>query len=221
MIDWSRVDTVLLDMDGTLLDLHFDNHFWLVHLPRSLARHRDVAIHEAERDLFGRMRAVEGTLRWYCLDYWTRELGLEVVALKREISHLIRYRPGAEAFLAALAGAGKRRILVTNAHPDVLELKLERTGLAGHLEAVVSSHRLGRAKEEPAFWTALRNGVRFDPARALLLDDSPAVLRSARAWGLGQMMAIARPDSTRPAREPAGFPILGRFDTVAPLVGAS
>ena len=26
---WRDIDTVLLDMDGTLLDLHYDNHFWL------------------------------------------------------------------------------------------------------------------------------------------------------------------------------------------------
>ena len=27
-IDWTQLDTILLDMDGTLLDLEFDNHFW-------------------------------------------------------------------------------------------------------------------------------------------------------------------------------------------------
>ena len=27
-VDWTEVDHVLLDMDGTLLDLAFDNDFW-------------------------------------------------------------------------------------------------------------------------------------------------------------------------------------------------
>ena len=27
-VDWAQLDTILLDMDGTLLDLAFDNHFW-------------------------------------------------------------------------------------------------------------------------------------------------------------------------------------------------
>ena len=26
MINWQQIDTVFLDMDGTLLDLHFDNY---------------------------------------------------------------------------------------------------------------------------------------------------------------------------------------------------
>lgn len=34
MFNWKTIDTVLLDMDGTLLDLHFDNHFWLSLVPQ-------------------------------------------------------------------------------------------------------------------------------------------------------------------------------------------
>ena len=33
MLNWSKIDTVLLDMDGTLLDLHYDSHFWLNVIP--------------------------------------------------------------------------------------------------------------------------------------------------------------------------------------------
>ena len=32
--DWSCIEVVCLDMDGTVLDLHFDNLFWLEVLPR-------------------------------------------------------------------------------------------------------------------------------------------------------------------------------------------
>ncbi|HNG60363.1 MAG TPA: haloacid dehalogenase, partial [Cellvibrionaceae bacterium] len=37
MIPWQAIDTLLLDMDGTLLDLHYDNYFWLEYLPRAFA----------------------------------------------------------------------------------------------------------------------------------------------------------------------------------------
>ena len=38
MINWKNIDTVLLDMDGTLLDLHFDNHFWQTFVPLRYAQ---------------------------------------------------------------------------------------------------------------------------------------------------------------------------------------
>ena len=42
-LDWTSIDTVLLDMDGTLLDLRFDNWFWQEHVPDAL---REGARHE-------------------------------------------------------------------------------------------------------------------------------------------------------------------------------
>ena len=37
MIDWNAINTVLLDMDGTILDLHFDNYFWKEYVPQKYA----------------------------------------------------------------------------------------------------------------------------------------------------------------------------------------
>ncbi|MBD3650143.1 MAG: GMP/IMP nucleotidase [Alcanivorax sp.] len=217
MIDWDNIDTVLLDMDGTLLDLAFDNWFWQRHVPEQYALSRGLDYAEAERILHDWIESHLGTLNWYCLDFWTRELGMNISALKRAAADRIAVRPGAEAFLAALAGGPKRVIMVTNAHRDALDLKLERTGIDRYFDALVSSHDYGHAKEAQAFWRQLSHSHPFDPARALLVDDSLPVLHSGRLFGLGHLASIRQPDSSLPAREHTDpFPAIDDFLRVLP-----
>ncbi len=204
-LPWTAIDTVLLDMDGTILDLHFDNRFWLEHLPRRYAEVRGLAPEAARAELLARYRAVEGTLAWYCVEHWNRELGLDVVALKRELEHLIGFLPGAVGFLDALRAAGKRVVLATNAHPHSLALKVEKTGLDGHFDALVSSHALRAPKESAAFWQRLEAALGYDPARTLFADDSPRVLEAARAHGrIGHLVAVLHPDTREAAKAPSG-----------------
>jgi HAD superfamily hydrolase (TIGR01509 family) len=200
MIDWTQVDTVFLDMDGTLLDLHFDNHFWLRHVPRRYAERRGLALEQARTELMERYRSVEGTLEWYCVDRWSRELGLDIALLKEEVDHLIAVHPHVPEFLERLAAAGKRRVLVTNAHQKAIALKMERTRLAGHFDRIVCAHELGLPKEHAEFWYRLHAVEPFDPQRTLFVDDSPAVLESAHGYGFRWLVAVLKPDSQRPPR---------------------
>lgn len=215
-IDWDRIDTVLIDLDGTLLDLYFDNHFFHEHLPRHLAARRGVTIEQARADLQRRCRAVEGRLEWYCLDYWQEQLDLDLVEIKREIADLIQWRPHAPAFLDRLAGTGKRRVLATNAHPDSVGVKRSRVPFADRLDALYSAHEFGRPKEDPAFWTRLQAREGFDPARTLFVDDNPRVLASARDWGISELLGIRHPDSRRPPNPLTGFRSVADFHEVAP-----
>ncbi|RMG58724.1 MAG: GMP/IMP nucleotidase [Gammaproteobacteria bacterium] len=203
--DWSAIDQVFLDMDGTLLDLHFDNHFWLEYLPRHYAERHGMDEQQAREELYRRFAAVEGTLDWYCLDYWRRELGVDIVALKHEIRHLIRVHERVIELLDALRARGKRLVLLTNAHRDSLNLKIRETGLDGHFDRVISSHDLGLAKEHPQFWPRLQSVEPFDPARSLLVDDNLSVLQTARAAGIAHLVAVRHPDSQRPERQAEGF----------------
>jgi hypothetical protein len=47
MIDWSEIETVMLDMDGTLLDLSFDNYFWRSVVPEYYGHQKNVSFDEA------------------------------------------------------------------------------------------------------------------------------------------------------------------------------
>lgn len=215
-LPWQEIDTVLLDLDGTLLDLHFDNHFFLRHLPRRLAELRDLHPRHARAELDRGYRAVAGTLDWYCLDYWERRLEVDIVALKQEIGHLVQWRPHAAGFLAALADAGKRRVLATNAHPASIAFKFERIAVGDHLDALYSAHELGAPKEEPEYWHALHERERFDPARTVFFDDNARVLAAARDWGLPHVIGIRHPDSRQPRNPLEGFESVDDFHHIEP-----
>lgn len=209
---WDQIDTVLLDMDGTLLDLRFDNYFWLEVLPERYALRHELSLEAARATLAPRFVAKQGTLDWYCIDFWSRELSLDVAELKRQERAHMRFLPGAERFLQTLHARGLDPVLVTNAHRGVLQIKAEQTGLARYFRRIVSSHDLGVPKERAQFWSLLQAQLGFDPARCLLVDDSAPVLNAARAHGIGHIFAISRPDSTQHARQVEGFTTVERIE---------
>ncbi|HCN64090.1 MAG TPA: GMP/IMP nucleotidase [Pseudomonas sp.] len=210
-LPWRDIDTVLLDMDGTLLDLHYDNHFWLEHLPQRYAELHGISRAMADLELTPLFENNAGQLKWYCLDFWSRELKIPVRELKLETAHLIALRPDADTFLAAIKQAGKRVILITNAHRDSLSLKLERIELAPYFERLISSHDYGFPKESPAFWDALQADIGFDPSRSLFIDDTLPILRSARAFGIGHLLAVKQPDSKKGPKDTEEFAALGDY----------
>jgi len=215
-LDWTTIDTVFLDMDGTLLDLHFDNYFWLEHVPMRFAQANETTVEEAKQELFPRFRKMEGTIEWYCIDYWSNELGLDIAMLKEEVDHLIAVFPHVTDFLDAARTAGKRVVLVTNAHGKSLSLKMNRTQLGGHFDALICSHDFGIPKENPDFWGQLQNKESYQKNTTLLVDDSLAVLRSADNYGIKHLCAIYKPDSKSPEREILEFPAIHSFLEIMP-----
>lgn len=221
MIDWHSVDTVLLDMDGTLLDLHFDNYFWLTHLPRRYAEFHGVDPIQAKTELKGLIESRVGTLQWYCLDHWSELVRMDILALKREIRHKIQVRPHAEAFLQFLKQAEKKVILATNAHRTGLALKLEVSQIDRWLDLVISSHDYQQPKEAEEFWHQLAQAEPFDPQRTLFVDDNITVLRAARNHGIEHLVCITQPDSQKPSTPSGEFLDIVDFDQIIPSHTAS
>jgi len=203
--DWAEIDTVLIDMDGTLLDLSFDNWFWQEYLPHHWGAARGLDPEAAARELHPRFAAARGRLDWYCIDFWSRELGLDLRALTHAAGERVRWIPGAEEFLERLGRLGKGRVLLTNAHPATLAIKDAFARVVPRLDAAYSSHDFGVPKEDPQFWPRFAEARPFDAKRTLLIDDNVAVLEAARDYGIGWLCEIRRPDSQRPARAAADF----------------
>lgn len=204
-LPWHDIQTVFLDMDGTLLDLHFDNHFWLEHLPNRLADKRGATPEEIRTYLHNRYTEMEGTLEWYCLDYWQQHLDVDLVALKHEIADRIAIRAQVKHFLQHLRQRGKRIVLLTNAHHKSVGLKFGYVALEHYFDRVITSHSLGIPKEHAKFWQKLSQIEAYDPIHSLFIDDNLQVLRAAKAQGVKYLLAIHQPDSRLPPKDTQEF----------------
>ncbi|MEM8561274.1 MAG: GMP/IMP nucleotidase [Pseudomonadota bacterium] len=216
MIDWTSIDTVLLDMDGTLLDLHYDNYFWMHHLPKVYASKRGLSVSESETYLQSRFHSGTGTLQWYCLDHWSRQLDIDIPMLKRELQHMITLRPFVAEFLTQLRASNKDLVLVTNAHRKTLEIKMEKVDITHWFDRVVVSHDLSAPKEDVAFWHRLQALHPFDPKLTLLIDDTESVLSAASEYGIAHLLTMLQPDSKRQKRIDTRFPGIHHFDEIMP-----
>jgi HAD superfamily hydrolase (TIGR01509 family) len=219
MIDWRLIDTVLLDMDGTLLDLHFDNYFWQEYLPMRFAEIKGLEPGAAKHYIVAQTRKIEGSLNWYSTDYWSEMLGIDVVKLKHEISHKVAIRPFCVDFLDALRSANKDIVMVTNAHHDSLALKMDKTQLAHKFDRLITVHEFSLPKEDPLCWHEVHKRHPFSAQKTLLIDDNLLALESAREYGIGSLLAIYQPDSQAPRLEINDFEAIHSFEEIMPVSG--
>jgi len=205
LLDWDLIDDVLVDMDGTLLDRHFDNFFFEEELPRRYANLHGLSFEVSRERLMAMYRSVEGELAWTDLDYWTVRVGIDVVAMHRELQHLIGFLPGAEEFLKAVRTKGKRIIVLTNAHQTGVAVKSAKTGLDRLVDRIVDAFEVGYLKMRKEYWPACRRLVAFDPSRALYVDDDEGCLTAARQFGIATIIHSAKSSSHLPPMRSADF----------------
>ncbi|WP_192456534.1 GMP/IMP nucleotidase [Musicola keenii] len=219
-LNWSEIDTVLLDMDGTLIDLAFDSYFWLQLVPQTLSHQRGISLEQAHQLVEREYHAVQHTLNWYSLDYWSKQLELDIYQMTSDIGHRASLRQDTAPFLNALRSCGKKTILLTNAHPHSLSVKVEHTGLDQYLDLLLSTHTYGYPKEDQRLWHAVQAQTGFNPARTLFVDDSEPILDAAKTFGIRYCLGVSNPDSTsRKEKQFFQHPSMNDYRGLLPALG--
>ena len=215
--DWNQIDSILLDLDGTLLDLNFDLHFWLEYLPQVYSEKNNISNQQAQDIVLKMLNAEKGKLNWYCIDFWQEKLNLDIMELKNNISHLIQVHPHVKIFLTEARKQDKKIYLVTNAHRKTIKLKMSVTQLQDYFDGIVSSHDFGVAKQEQAFWQKLSEVIFLDKNRTIFFDDSPDVLQSAFDFNIKHVVAISKPSSKIKTKIVPGFINIENFSQALPF----
>ena len=213
-IDWSVIDTLLVDMDGTILDLHFDDYFWQTYLPEHYSKHYDGEIQGLLDFIKHNLETTGGELNWYCPIYWSELLKLDILLLKEKVKNLLSLREDAIHFLKVCRKNNKRLILVTNAHPEVIAFKNKVVPFLHYFDKVVSSHDIGVVKESLDFWDRLNKKLQLNFNRCAFIDDSYPVLLAAKKYGVKNLFCVAQPNSKKIRKNSSELPILNHFSDV-------
>lgn len=202
---------ILLDMDGTLLDKYFDDYFWEHLVPEKYAEKNNITFGKAKEELLKKYKRHEGTLNWTDVDFWSRELDLDIPALKEQIRHLIEVHPHVEDFLKAMRRRRKRIYLLTNAHYKSVNIKFKKTGIGKYFDSVITSFEIGCPKEKIEFWRRTEKLLGFDKNKTLFIDDTEEILHTARRYGIKYILLKTRASSREKVKKSSEFLSISDF----------
>ena len=194
---WDLIETFFLDMDGTLLDLAYDNYFWHEHIPNLYSKREKTTFKEAKiifEDMYKKKR---GTLEWYSIDYWSDILNINLKLEILNTKNRITIFPNTVEFLQTLRKNKINTILITNCPRDMLDIKITQTKLWSYFNKIVSSHDYGFAKETENFWDILNKNIIYNKEKTFFIDDNENVLKFAEKNGIKNLISINYPDSRK------------------------
>jgi putative hydrolase of the HAD superfamily len=194
-IPLNEIKYILLDMDGTLLDLYFDDYFWGHLVPEKYAEKHDMSFGAAKEYLYETYKSHEKTLNWCDIDFWSRELKLDIPALKEQIRHLIEVHPHVIDFLKLMRKQKKKIYLLTNAHFKTVKIKFKKTKIGEYFDDVLCSFNVGHPKEDLDFWHKAQKKLKFDKENSLFIDDTEDVLKTAKEYGIKYLLFKASASS--------------------------
>lgn len=111
-------------------------------------------------------------------------------------------KPGLDELLDWLRAAGVPLAVASSSSRDVVEAVLSHAGVRDRLSVVVTGDDGHRSKPAPDIFLAAARALGVEPARTLVLEDSPAGVRAAHDGGFSVVMV---PDAVPPTEELAAL----------------
>lgn len=199
-----RWQAVCFDLDGLLVDTE---PIWM-DAKEVLFERYGIGFDAADHS------AVFGTSEAQSAAYFTRRMGLpesdterirleylEIVTQKLDTD--IPVQPGARELIASLRGRVPIA-LATNTRRPIVEMVLERVGLAGSFDALATSDET-QPKPAPHLYLLACQRLGIAPGSAVGLEDSPTGVRAVKAAGMYCIAVPSAPDTdVSPADEIIG-----------------
>lgn len=212
---------VIFDLDGTLIDTE---PLYSVAAQAVVGRFGKVYDWSVKRLVIGgdprdgARRVVEHLALPITPEQYLEERELHLRELFRKVSPM----PGAVALVSQLTEAGVPLGIGTSSQRGMAELKLSGTSFAERFGIVVCSDDPGitRGKPEPDIFLAVAAGLRAEPARCIVLEDTPNGVRAARAAGMDVIAVVD--ENMRGENYDGALHILTSLEQITPaLLGLS
>ena len=190
MVKLNSTTAILSDLDGVILDQHYDRKFWQSWLPEHVANQTNQSIEKIQIEIQLKIDGQKGTLNWYDLNYWDDLLDVDCMEIIKEQEEKPSFLEGSLEALQELSTLKNPKHILTNGDPRLQEYKAEARNFLQFFDSIFYSMHAGYPKEKKEFWTLARHNLNLDFEDSIFIDDDFKVVTIAVKAGVKRVIWI-------------------------------